>query len=164
MQHKIEGNKLILERTFNAPTQKVWDAFTTKEIFIKWWGPRGWETEVKEFSFSEGGVNHYGMKCVDPTQGEWFEKYSWGKMVYSNIKSIDMFEYVDYFCDKDGVVQEGMPSSSTIIQFVDENGMTKIISTTTFASEEALNTVMDMGMLPGITQTWDRLEEIVIKQ
>ena len=28
-----------------------------------------------------------------------------------------------------------------------------------YVSEEALKTVMDMGMLQGITETWDKLEE-----
>ncbi|MDU5949918.1 MAG: SRPBCC domain-containing protein, partial [Paenibacillus macerans] len=28
-----------------------------------------------------------------------------------------------------------------------------------YVSAEALKTVMDMGMLQGITETWDRLEE-----
>lgn len=161
MQHKIEGNKLILERIFNAPRQKIWDAFTKKEIFTKWWGPRGWETELKEFDFVEGGVNHYGMKCVDPGQGEWFGKYSWGKMVFSNIIPMNSFEYVDYFCDENAIVSDDMPASNTVIEFFEEGSKTKVVSTTAFVNEEALKTVMDMGMLPGITQTWDRLEEVV---
>lgn len=161
MNHKIEGRTLTLERIFNAPRQKVWDAFTKPELFRQWWGPRGWETEVKEFSFTEGGVNHYGMKCLDESQGEWYGKYSWGKMVFSNINPIDSFDYQDFFVDENAVVQIGMPVITTHQQFIEENGTIKIISVGTYENEEALKMVMDMGMLQGITETWDRLDEVV---
>ncbi len=163
MQHKVEGKTLTLERTFNAPRQKVWDAFTKSEIFVKWWGPRGWQTEVKEFNFSEGGVNHYGMKCGDKAQGDWYGKYSWGKMLYSNIKPIDSYDYTDYFSDENGVVNNELPSSNTKMQFLEEEDGTKIISVTEFADEKALQTVIDMGMIAGVSETWDRLDEIVTK-
>ncbi|NJL96741.1 SRPBCC domain-containing protein [Candidatus Gracilibacteria bacterium] len=161
MKHTIQGKKLTLERDFSAPRQKVWNAFTQQELFVKWWGPRGWETEVKEFNFVEGGVNHYGMKCVDKNQGEWFGQYSWGKMIFSNIQPIDSFEYQDVFSDEDGKVDSKLPTSNTKIEFVEKGGVTKIISITEFADEESLKTVIDMGMLPGITETWDRLDEMV---
>jgi uncharacterized protein YndB with AHSA1/START domain len=85
-------------------------------------------------------------------------------MVFSAIHPIDGFSYTDYFCDENGVVTEGMPVSTTRMQFIEEEGRTKIISTTTFESEDALKAVMDMGMLQGITETWDRLEEVVTQQ
>ena len=161
MQHKVEGAILTLERTFDAPRQKVWDAFTKPELFSKWWGPRGWNTEVQEFNFVEGGVNHYGMKCEDEAQGEWYGKYSWGKMVFANIIPMDSFDYVDYFADENAVVQDGMPVSTTAMRFMEEGDKTRVVSVTTFESEEALKAVMDMGMIEGITQTWDRLGELL---
>ena len=57
-----------------------------------------------------------------------------------------------------------MPVSETTLQFVEEDGGTKLVSVTTFENEEALKTVMDMGMLEGITQTWDRLDDLVSAQ
>lgn len=161
MQHTAEGKILTLERTFDAPRQKVWDAFTRPELFVKWWGPRGWVTEVKEFNFVEGGVNHYGMKCEDQAQVEWYGKYSWGKMIFSNIKPIDSFDYEDVFSDENGTTNTELPGSTTHLRFIEENDATKIISVTEFVDEQALQTVLEMGMLAGVTETWDRLEEMV---
>jgi uncharacterized protein YndB with AHSA1/START domain len=141
----------------------VWDAFTKPELFIQWWGPRGWQTEVKEFNCTEGGVNHYGMKCLDEAQGEWYGKYSWGKMVFLKINPIDSLDYQDFFVDENAIMQEGMPVITTHQEFIDENGMTKIISVGTYETEEALKTVIDMGMIQGVTETWDRLDELVTK-
>ena len=34
---------LVIDRVFPAERSKVWEAWTTPELFAKWWGPRGWE-------------------------------------------------------------------------------------------------------------------------
>lgn len=161
MQHSVEGSTLTLTRTIDAPRQKVWDAFAKPDLFVIWWGPQGWRTEVKEFNFSEGGVIHYGMKCEDEAQGEWYGKYSWGKMIFSDIRPLEQIAYVDYFADEQAVVQDGMPQSTTILEFKDNGDTTTLVSTSVFESEAALKQVMDMGMLEGITQTWDRLDALV---
>jgi len=163
MQHKIEGSTLTLERVFSAPRQKVWDVFTKPELFSKWWGPKGWSTEVKEFNFTEGGINHYGMKCDDSEQTDWYGKYSWGKMVYEKINPIESIVYKDYFVDENAEVQVGMPVSESDLRFVEANEGTKLVCVVTYESEEALKTVVEMGMLQGIAMTWDNLEALLMK-
>lgn len=65
-----DNKTLVVERVFYAPRSKVWAAWTTPELFVKWWGPNGWETTVKHMDFKEGGYLLYGMKCEDPEQTE----------------------------------------------------------------------------------------------
>ena len=72
----LENKTLIIERTFDAPAQKLWRAYADKEWFEQWWGPEGWQTTTKEFTFAPGGRIHYAMKCVDENQGEWFGQES----------------------------------------------------------------------------------------
>lgn len=31
---------LVIERTFDHPAVKVWEAWTTTEGIMKWWGPK----------------------------------------------------------------------------------------------------------------------------
>ncbi len=163
MQYTVEGRTLTLERVFPAPRQRVWDAFTTPELFCQWWGPKGWSTEVKSFDFSEGGANHYGMKCNDPQQTDWYGKYSWGKMAYEKINPIEQIIYKDYFLDDQGEVQAGMPVSESDLRFVEVAEGTKLVCVITYENEAALKTVVDMGMLPGIAMTWDNLETLLTK-
>ena len=33
-----EGGDLVFERTFDAPRERVWKAFTDPEIVPRWWG------------------------------------------------------------------------------------------------------------------------------
>ncbi len=155
------GKVLTLERIIDAPKDKVWEAWTTAEQFAKWWGPRGWKTTVKQFDFTPNGSLLYGMKCEDENQKEWFGQESWGKSVYATISPRDSFSYVDYFCDSDGNVTEGMPVANVVIEFTEVESGTKIYSISTFESEQELNQILEMGMEQGIKETWDRLTELV---
>lgn len=49
--------------------------------------------------------------------------------------------------------------NTLVLAFIDLGGETKLVSRSEYASAEALKAVMAMGMLQGITETWDRLEE-----
>ncbi len=101
------------------------------------------------------------MKCVDQNQGEFFGMESWGKGVYKEIIEPEKISYTDYFSDAEGNSNDSMPSTEITLEFIDLGGKTKLINRAEYVSAEALKTVMDMGMLQGITETWDRLNEHV---
>lgn len=103
------------------------------------------------------------MKCVDQSQGKYYGMESWGKAIYKTIVESERIDYTDYFSDADGKTNDSMPSTDVVMTLTNVGGKTKLISRGTYVSAEALKTVMDMGMLEGISQTWDRLEELLKK-
>ncbi|WP_340673022.1 SRPBCC domain-containing protein [Brevibacillus agri] len=160
MVSRVEGDRvLVLERVFDAPRELVFQMFKESEHLKRWWGPRGWEVRVCHIDFRPEGVWHYCMKCADQSQGEYYGMESWGKGVYKEIDEPNKIVYVDYFSDAEGNVDESLPSTEVTLEFIDVDGKTKLVNRAEYASAEALKTVMDMGMLQGITETWDRLEE-----
>lgn len=160
MTSRVENGKiLVLERTFEAPRDLVFRMFGDCEHLKHWWGPRGWDLPVCKMDFRPGGTWLYCMKCVDEDQGQFYGMESWGKQVYKDIVAPETIAYVDYFADAEGNVNEDMPATDGHLQFIDLDRRTKVVSRSEYVSEDALETVMDMGMLQGITQTWDRLEE-----
>lgn len=156
---KIDGQELTLERTFTAPHELVFKAFSEAEHLQEWWGPRGWELTVCHIDFRPGGEWHYCMKCMDESQGEFYGQESWGKALYDQIELPDQIVYTDYFSDADGNIREDMPGSRIQIVFREHDGQTRVVNRAYFDSEESLQKSLDMGLEPGITQTWDRLEE-----
>jgi len=162
MVSRVENDRvLILERVFDAPRDLVFKMFKEPEHLKRWWGPKGWEIPVCTVDFRPGGVWHYCMKCVDQNLGEFFGMESWGKGVYKEIIEPEKISYIDYFSDAEGNSNDSMPSTEITLEFVDLDGKTKLINRAEYVSAEALKTVMDMGMLQGITETWDRLSEYV---
>ncbi len=160
MVSNVESDKvLVLERVFDAPRDLVFKMFKEPEHLKRWWGPRGWELPVCNVDFRPGGVWHYCMKCVDQNQGEFYGMESWGKAVYKDINEPETIVYTDYFSDAEGNENEAMPATEVTMEFIDLDGKTKLVSRSEYVSAEALKSVMDMGMLQGISETWDRLEE-----
>lgn len=161
MISKVEGKVLVLEREFDAPKALLFKAFSEEKHLKEWWGPRGWILTVCRIDFRVDGIWHYCMKCMDENQGDFFGFESWGKGVYQEIVQDEKIVYIDYFSDAEGNEAEGMPSTESTLLFEENEGKTKLINRSVYPSEEALKTVLEMGMEQGITETWDRLEECV---
>lgn len=145
---------LIAERSFTAPLEKVWAAWTQSELLEKWWAPLPWHARTKSFEFKEGGKWHY---CMEGPEGE----KHWGMNTYLIIVPEASFTAVDSFCDENGAVDESLPTSHWDVQFDTEGEVTKIIVTTTYPNAEALETVSNMGMKEGFNQGLDQLEEML---
>ena len=50
-----EGGDLVFERTFDAPRELVWQAFTDPERVPYWWGPNGTTTKAPGSTSMPGG-------------------------------------------------------------------------------------------------------------
>jgi uncharacterized protein YndB with AHSA1/START domain len=60
--------KVRIERTFNAPAAKVFEAWTSAEVLRRWWhAEHEWETPIAEVDVRVGGRIRLVMR--DPTDG-----------------------------------------------------------------------------------------------
>ncbi|MBH2007432.1 SRPBCC domain-containing protein [Candidatus Saccharibacteria bacterium] len=156
----LENSKLIIEYTANGPKDKVWKAYADKDWFEKWWGPEGWETTAKEFNFAPGGQVHYGMKCIDERQGDWYGKSSWGVMQIKEVSEGKSFTYQDFFSDEDGVLDMNMPALIVTNEFIEEDGKTRIISTSLADKPAQIEELIKMGMIEGFSSQLDKLDKL----
>ena len=60
--------KTVIERTYRARPEEIWDLWTTKEGFESWWGPEGFRVEVHAIEPRVGGPLHYDMIADAPEQ------------------------------------------------------------------------------------------------
>src|SRR5262245_58113810 len=65
-----KASKLVLERTYRARVEELWELWTTKEGFESWWGPEGFRVEVHALEPRVGGALHYDMIASAPEQIE----------------------------------------------------------------------------------------------
>jgi uncharacterized protein YndB with AHSA1/START domain len=157
----LDAKTLTIERSFDAPKEKLWRAYSDKDWFVQWWGPEGWETTVKEFDFKPGGRNHYCMKCVDEKQGEWYGQESWGIMKYESIDEPDGFDYLDYFSDPEGNINEDMPTITVSIELRETDGKTTLVTVCKAETAEEIEKLVGMGMVEGFSSSADKLERLV---
>ena len=58
--------KVVVERTYRAPVEELWDLWTTKEGFESWWPPEGFRTEVHTVEACPNGKLRYNMIAETP--------------------------------------------------------------------------------------------------
>ena len=59
----IDDKTVRIERTFQAPAEKVFEAWTSEEVMRRWWqAERGWETAEAEVDLRVGGAVRVVMR------------------------------------------------------------------------------------------------------
>ncbi len=153
----VAARTLVMERIFDAPRELVFKAYTDPKHLEQWFGPRGWTTTVYALDLRPDGIWHYCMRSADGEE-------SWGKGIYREIVPPERIAYLDIFSDKDGNSVEGMPQMEIVVEFHEQDGKTKLISRTVFATPDELKAVIDMGVEEGAAETFDRLEEFLAQE
>jgi uncharacterized glyoxalase superfamily protein PhnB/uncharacterized protein YndB with AHSA1/START domain len=85
----------ILSRTFDAPRDKVWKAWTERDRLMQWFTPKGFKMTTAKLDLRPGGMFHY---CMRSSEG----KEMWGKFVYREIAAPDRIVVVNSFSDEAG--------------------------------------------------------------
>ena len=85
----------VISRVFDAPRERVWQAWTEVEPLKQWWGPKGFTVTHCKLDLRPGGTMHYCLSV--PGGGE-----MWGKFVYREIVKPERLVWVNSFSDKDG--------------------------------------------------------------
>ncbi len=152
---KVEtaGPELVLTRSFAAPRELVFRAYSSCEHLREWWGPRSWPMAECTMEFRVGGVWHYCLR--GPTPGD----ESWGRAEFEEIVRPERIVYTDAFSDADGSVDDSLPRTRSVVSLAEVDGRTRLTLRATYPTEGDLETVLGMGMVAGLTETLDRLED-----
>ncbi len=123
-QAQTETPDFVISRTFDAPRELVWQAFTDPQRMKEWWGPKGFKVIHSKMDLRPGGTYHYGMLAPDGTP-------MWGKFVYREIVPPQRMVFVNSFSDEaGGITRHPMAPTwplellSTFL-FEDEDGRTR---------------------------------------
>ena len=151
---KKDERSITVERSFNAPIDPVWAAWTEADILCKWWAPKPYQCVIKSFDFRAGGRWLYYME--GPTGDR-----HWCFFDYKAIRPKSHFSGSDSFCDKHGVANNMKPKVSWEAHFSDADGRTLVSVVLHFGSPEDLEKIIQMGFKEGFTQGLDQLEELL---
>ncbi len=150
--------EITIKRTFDAPQNLVWDAFTKCEYLVNWWGPEGWSLTECEMDLRPGGSWRY---CMFGSISDTETMESRGLAMYSEVVEPEQLVYKDVFVDADYNPIEGMPAAQITTTFTETNGKTTVFSRSVYPTQEDRDKVIEMGVEAGITQTYDRLAKLL---
>ena len=152
----LTNKKIVVVREFDAPVDQVWKAWTDSNILDSWWAPRPWTTKTKSMDFREGGRWLYAMVGPDGTE-------TWCRVDYKKIDANKTFSSEDAFCDEAGNDNSDFPLMQWKNEFSKTATGTKVKVEITFASEEDLNKILEMGFEEGFKSAFDNLDELLAK-
>lgn len=94
---QAKANELTITRTFNAPRELVWRAWTEPELYRRWWGPQHFTCPTAVFDLRVGGKY---LSCMRAPDGQDF----WSGGVFREIVPPERLVYTDCFTDAEGNV------------------------------------------------------------
>lgn len=147
-----EGGDLVFERTFDAPREAVWKAFTDPELIPRWWGPHGTTTVVAEMDVRPGGKWRYLSSAPDRDDVAFYGEYL-------EVDPPSRYRWTFMF-DVEGLGPQGGPETFIL---EDLGGKTKVTSISHMGSQEIIEGALATGMVGGALETWDRLETLLAK-
>jgi uncharacterized protein YndB with AHSA1/START domain len=99
-------NEIVINRVFDLPVSKVWQAWTEAEYFKKWWGPNGFTCP---YSSMEARVGGKYLSCMRGPDGKEF----WATGVVKEFVPEKKLVVTDSFSDDKGNIKNasefGMP-------------------------------------------------------
>ena len=139
---------------FAAPVGRVWDAYSDPRQLERFWGPPGWPATFTAWDHTVGGRAVYSMN------GPRGEKSS-GSWEFLSIDAPNGFEVLDSFVDDDGKALDGFPAQRMSFTFEPTAEGTRMTTTSHFDSVDALEQVVSMGQVEGITMAMAQLDAVL---
>jgi PhnB protein len=147
-----ENKKLTVVRTFDAPLDQVWKAWTTSEILDIWWAPKPYKAQTKLMDFSEGGQWIYLM--AGPTGDG-----TWCRVDYNTIIPHKSITTSVMFCDEDGNKNLDFPVMYWKKEFSQAGDTTTVNIEITFDKIADMEAIIQMGFQEGFTAAIGNLDE-----
>jgi uncharacterized protein YndB with AHSA1/START domain len=139
--------ELVVTRTFNGPARLVFEAWTTPELFKRWWVPKsaGMSLLSCEMDVRTGGKYRLVFSNDGSTPMEFFGRYievtPSTRLVWTNEEG-------------------GDGGAVTTVTFEEKGGKTLLIVHDLYPSKEALDA--NSGAESAMPETFDQLEELLL--
>lgn len=155
----VKTRDVVITRTFDAPVELVWQAWTDPEHVKRWWGPKDFNSPFTRIDLREGGNYLFGMRAPDWMGGG--VNYSGG--TYIKIVPMERLEFTQSLMDEHGnriKPEIGMPADfppevRTLILFTAKGNQTEITITEMAWKEGQMRDFAELGM----RQSLDKLAE-----
>src|SRR5512135_1518808 len=144
--------ELTLTRVFEAPRERVWQAWTDPKLLAQWWGPQGFTSPVCEVDARPGGailIHMSGFGMLAPMSGVFKEVVPPERLVFTNNAFFEVPPVKP--------IIEGI----TTVTFEDLGGKTKVtVHNAVLRAKPEAAQALD-GMEPGWTQSLEKLADFL---
>lgn len=155
VSHDLDTRTLTIHAEFEAPTQRIWDLYADPRQLEQVWGPPSHPATFVDHELAPGGRMNYFMTSPEG------EKY-FGYWEVDAVQEPRQFSFRDGFAlDATFAKNTDLPESQNVFEFADDGGRTRATFTSTYATAEALQQVLDMGVVEGASQAINQIDEFL---
>lgn len=154
--HDLESRTLRIVADFAAPVERIWEIYADPRQLERVWGPPTHPATFVEHSLRPGGRMNYFMTSPEG------EKY-YGYWEIATVTAPSQFTFADGFAlDESFAKNTDLPESHNVYSFADgPAGGTRATFTSSYASAEALQQVLEMGIVEGASSAINQIDELV---
>jgi uncharacterized protein YndB with AHSA1/START domain len=146
---------MTVRASFGATIQRVWQLWADPRQLERWWGPPTYPATVTQHELVPGGRVRYFMTGPEGDRhgGYWR---------VHEVVAPHRLAFEDGFEDDQGAPNPEMPVSKTEVVLGDlADGGTSMVVTTTFASTEAMERLLAMGMEEGMREAMGQIDALL---
>jgi uncharacterized protein YndB with AHSA1/START domain len=146
---------LTVTAEFDASPDRVWQLWADPRQLERWWGPPTYPATVDSHDLRPGGKVEYHMTgpSGDQPRGYWD---------VDEVQPPHRLTFLDGFAHDDGTPNDDFPRASATVTIDDAgNGQTRMSIRSQFPSVEAMEQMVAMGMVEGLTQAVAQMDAIL---
>lgn len=154
--HDVDTRTLVITAEFAAPVERIWKVYADPRQLERVFGPPTYPATFVEHDLSPGGRAHYYM-----TSPEGEKYYGWWKI--TTVDEPHRLTFEDGFAGDDTFAPlDNMPVSQNVYVFESIDSGTRATFTSTYASAEDLQKVLDMGVVEGASAAINQIDDLLV--
>jgi uncharacterized protein YndB with AHSA1/START domain len=149
---------MTITSEFDAPVARVWQLWDDPRQLERWWGPPEYPATFVDHDLVAGGRVSYFM-----TGPEGDQPHGWWSV--TAVDAPRHLEFEDGFAHENGTPDPDMPVMSMRVS-IDElpSGGTRMAIETKFASVEAMEQIVTMGMEEGMASALGQIDGLLAEE
>jgi uncharacterized protein YndB with AHSA1/START domain len=154
VQQDLDNRTLTIVADFAAPMERVWQVYADPRQLEKVWGPPTYPATVVDHDLRAGGRVTYFMT------GPEGDKHA-GYWAVTAVDEPRSFAFDDGFADLDFNPDPNLPVSKNVYSFAAHDGGTRATYVSTYESAEALQKVLEMGVVEGASAAIGQIDDLL---
>lgn len=150
----VEQLTLTITAEYPVSVTRLWDAYADPRQLERFWGPKEWPATFTRHDMVVGGESHYCMTGPDGATSR-------GMFRIVAMEPYRYFEAEDVFTDEQGHPNAEMPSMRMRYGFESTAHGSRFTSVTWFTSVEAMEQLIEMGMIEGTRSAMSQIDEVL---
>ena len=150
-----EALTMTITVPLDVSVERAWQLWADPRQLERWWGPPTYPATFVDHDLAEGGRASYFM-----TSPEGDKYHGWWQVLA--VEPPRRLEVLDGFADEHGAPNDDLPKTTMVVSLTERDGGGTLMAIQShFASVEAMEQVISMGMEEGIVAALGQIPEIL---